>query len=253
MGRMNSAYDDLSEHIYHRAQRKKLSVSMENMQYAHSLMFRPVSDRHFRNALYVGVGHGHDAILTLLNNRAEAVIGVDPFLKEDGNDDEDYLSLLNLIEEMKLKDRFDLRRTTIEEFLTSCRSQFDLIVASDVFHHIFVTRRKLSRDFGVAAQLNTLCSDLFGVARDEGVLLVSEVERHGIRPILNKLGLHKTNVGFSTKQSAGQWRRGIESSGWNSTGIGNYVPHRLRRWFFLKWGLLPRMTVCNRYHLYFRK
>ena len=203
---------------------KSLTVSFEKMIYANNAIF---GGANFESALFVGVGHGHDALIQLLLNRIQIIDGVDPFYADDGNDDSDYTELLTLVEDLQLKERFTVFKDEIQSFLEKPTRNYDLIVLPDVLHHIFVTKKKLDRTVQF-----TQCVDLFkqlaSVSRENGTLIISDAPRTGLRCVMVNCGVIKSSVDYSTKQDSEQWVRAATLAGWKFEYRKNYVPYALR-------------------------
>lgn len=241
---------ELASLIHERARKRGLSVSFEKMQYAGNVFLESLPQDRFKNALFIGVGHGHDALLSLANGNIERVVGVDPYIESDGNGDEDYRDLIEAIRDYGLGERFAVHKATIEEFLDYNNESFDLIVIADVLHHIFVTRDRL-----VKSSLFDDARSLFRSLKEAapgGYLAISDVQRYGLRPWATRLGILKGNVNYATKQSHWQWDRAIVEAGWARIGMKNYIPYRLRNLSPLLGGNLGRWTICSKYFLYYK-
>jgi len=240
----------LEKHISRRAAHRSLTVNLTKMRYVQTSLFSMVPEDNRKRALYVGVGHGHDATLALLSEMVEEVIGVDPFIETDGNGDEDYRALLELIDELELNNSFTVERKTIQDYLATCNKTFDLIIVSDALHHIFVTTDLLSHS-ELFADAVSLFSDLYRVSNKSGMMVISEVEKYGLRPWLNRTGVLKGNIDFSTKQPSCEWKKAAEKASWKLCNVRNYIPYQLRFFTFLGSGFLSRHTFCNGVILYF--
>lgn len=240
----------LEKHISRRAEHRGLTVNLTKMRYVQASLFSMIPEENRKRALYVGVGHGHDATLALLSGMVEEIIGVDPFVETDGNGDEDYRDLLELINKLKLNNSFTVERKTIQDYLATCNKTFDLIIISDALHHIFVTTALLSHS-ELFADAVSLFSDLYRVSNKSGVMVISEVERYGLRPWLNRIGVLKGHIDFPTKQPSYEWKKAAEKASWKLCDIRNYVPYPLRFVPFIGSGFLSRHTLCNGVVLYF--
>ena len=119
---------------------RSLSVSIDKMSYSNSVSVGSYNKK-FDNALFVGVGHGHDVLMHLINGYVDKVDGVDPYYALDGNDDLDYENLVNLTQDLGLNERLTIYKETIQTYLSNCKKNYDLIVLPDVLHHIFVTEK----------------------------------------------------------------------------------------------------------------
>lgn len=243
-------FDSLKASIKDRlVRRSSLTVSYEKLLYANQTVF---GSSMYESALFVGVGHGHDAVLQLLLNQIRAVDGVDPFYPEDGNDGDDYTALLALVDEFNLQTRFNVFKEEIQSFLKKTSRAYDLIVLPDVLHHIFVTENRLVR-----TQLFEQCVKLFkqfySVSRENGTLVISDAPRAGLRCILANYGLVNTAVNYRTKQAPNQWISAAKLAGWEFEYTKAYVPYPLRSiahlidvpplpWFY-----------SNHYHLRLRR
>lgn len=207
-----------------------------------------------KNALYVGVGHGHDAIIALLNNKVEMVTGVDPYFEGHGNTESDYRELLHLIDAYSLETRFIVRREKIEEYLENQgEGSYDLIIANDVFHHIYETTKPLSKsDLYIDAV--QLFKKLKVLAADNCMLVLGEVQRYGLIPLLKNIGFQKnSSINYRTKQSIGEWKNLITAAGWSYYKLKYYVPYQLRKYEVLFSNFLIGPLVIKRFHIYFKK
>lgn len=241
---------ELADLVKQRAEKRGLSVSLEKMEYATQAFFAPLPEGRFENALFVGVGHGHDALVALAGKKIIRVVGVDPYIESDGNGEEDYQSLLETIRSLGLTDHFVVHKATIQEFLIDNHETFDLIVIADVLHHIFVSLEPLSKSV-LFDDAKSLFSTLKDVAPN-GYLAISDVQRHGLRPWLHRVGLLPGSVDYRTKQSHRQWDYVVTQAGWSGIGFKNYLPYRLRKITFLLDGLWGRWSLCDKYFLYYK-
>lgn len=242
----------LIKSIEKRAKKKRLSSSIEKLKYASRLFFLPMGENKFNKVLFVGVGHGHDALLALAENKAEVVVGVDPYIAEDGNDNEDYDELVALIDELDLTHRFILHKETIQGFLERNTDVYDLIVIPDVLHHIFVTCESLAQ-----SQLFHEAKALFRQLRmisatPDSVLAISEAYRFGLRPWLSKKGFIAGHIDYFTKQSPDQWGHAAASGGWQCIESRVYVPFALRKLSWLLRRSVLRWVFATRYFSYYK-
>ena len=235
--------------IAKRAARRGLHVDIERLRYANQRLFDGVTHKRGR-ALYVGVGHGHDALLALTDGLCNAVVGVDPYLGEHGNDTEDYDDLLSTIETLGLGARFTVARQTIQDYLATAAERFDCIIFNDVLHHIYVTAKPLHADT-CFAEAERLFEDLTSIASADATLVIADVERHGLRPLLTRAGVLKGNIDYATKQAREEWTAAATAGGWHPTGTANYIPWRFRAQTGLWSGTVGRWTLCDKYFLWF--
>jgi len=218
--------------VLERASRRGLSVDPARIAYLQEYL-SPYLEKHGERVLYVGVGHGHDALYALLTGLVERAVGVDPYSGRQGNDYEDYLSLKELIESYGLEDRFEIHPCTIQEYLSSIVERFTAVMAFDVLHHIFVTTDHLSRS-SLFPQVVSLMGGLSERIEEGGLLLVQEAEPRGLRQLLTRLGLLSGTVNYGTKQSWREWRRAISAAGFTFRERQVYIPWALKRW---RWAL----------------
>lgn len=202
------------------------------------------------SVLFVGVGHGHDALIGLLQGKFKHVVGVDPYIETDGNGEADFLVLQSILEELNLKSNFSIHTSKIQDFLVDKEQSFDLIVCNDVLHHIFVDKTRLSESshFKKAVELFT---QLRSVASDDGIMIVKEAQRFGLRPFLYRSGLLTGEVDYATKQSWSEWDTAATQGGWRMDSISNYVPYAFRNFSRFFNGFIGRYTLCDLYQLNF--
>ncbi|MBN2354054.1 MAG: hypothetical protein JXD23_15895 [Spirochaetales bacterium] len=241
----------LEAEILQRSERRIVSTAIDNLRYYNEKIYRYLKRADATQVLYIGIGHGHDALLALLDNRVEKIIGADPYISCDGNDEEDYGKLLGLVEHYSLENRLTLYKGTIEDFCASRSDlRFDAIFMLDVLHHIFITRSPITR-----SPLADLAVETFRMLRsistDTTHLIVSEKTRRGLRPFLSRIGIRYSSADYSTKQQFTQWNRLARKGGWRLSHLHNYVPHSFRRFKFLENTPLGRLTLCDRYLAYY--
>ena len=244
--------DYLAAVIRNRAIRRGLSVDLERLRYANGCLFDRVPESALRHALYVGVGHGHDALLAVLNNQVDSVVGVDPYIDTDGNDTQDYDDIKATIQELGLEDRFSVVRERIEDYLQHVNTTFDCIVFNDVLHHIFVTDALL-RNNSCLPPAVALFESLGALTNAGGTLVISDVERHGLRPFLIRVGALTGHVNYRTKQPREEWTHAAVKGGWSLFDQANYVPWRFRAMEKFWSGAPGRFTLCDKYFLYFSR
>lgn len=243
---------DLEQRIALRSKGRKLHIDLKRMRYANQMLMESIPQCNRRRVLYVGIGHGHDALLNLLEGNVQRIVGVDPYLGNGGKGEKDYKELLGLIEHYGLQERIDIVRTTIQEFLKTNETLYDLVVMNDVLHHMFVTKLPLSRSELFESTVEFFKS-LEGRVSDSGVMVISDVQRTGIRPWLSRVRVLRGNVNYSTKQNWYEWRRAADETSWVFTLCKKYLPWALRKYGVLCFGSLGLYTVSARYYLYFRR
>lgn len=229
-----------------RSHRYSLATTLDGIRYSNE--FHLKGRQHYQKALFVGVGHGLDAIAALVDERLDQAVGVDPFISDHGNDDRAYNRLLDLISRLGLEKRFIVNRMSIQEFCSGTDDSFDLITMNDTLHHIIETRESL-RKSSLFPKAVELCRSLLPVAAGDGRLIISDVSRHGVRPILNRVGITKVSVDYSSKQNWRQWHAAISAAGWQLERIENYLPFRIGSWAKAVPSGLARYTICDRYCL----
>lgn len=235
--------------IEKRSRKRNLSLNLDKLSYANKFCLEHNPENNpSRDVLVIGVGSGHEVVFNLLQHNFDSALGVDPYIAADGNDDEDYETLLELIETYDLGQRFNLEKTTIQEYLKTNQMTFDIIFAMDVLHHIFETTEVLRRspEFDDAVKMFEM---LKSILNPEGVLVVSEVQRKGLRPWLKNRNLIKGSVNYRTKQNWHEWKHVMEGGGFTFQNLNIYVPHRLRKFKFLLNSRFGLLTACDRYCL----
>jgi hypothetical protein len=243
----------LREAMAERARRHGLTVDLERARRLNSYLYEHKPPTGDSNVLYVGVGHGHDALLALLDGMAGRIVGVDPYLEGHGNNEADADGIQVLLSRLEFEERFTLHRETIEAYLSRHHPphlRFDRIVCADVLHHIFESREILHKT-RLFEEASRLCGDLRAVTGSEGKLAVTDVQRWGVRPLVSRLGLSGGWIDYRTKQSWREWTRAAEEGGWELLWVRNYVPYSFRKLARLLSGPVGRATLCDRYVLTF--
>jgi hypothetical protein len=246
----------IEQAIKRRAKHRGLNVDFERMRYFNSLLFDIGAGEQAGQTLYVGVGHGHDALLAIADHQTERVIGVDPYISGHGNNDEDLRLLLEIIEELDLIEQFTVKRMLVQEHLEQAGKKVDRIVCNDVLHHIFVTEERLTKSelFPGAVELFRRFLDS---VTDDGVLLVADVGRHGLRQYIHRvaraLGFARFQGNYIRKQQWSEWDAALQEAGWRRESVRNYIPFSLKEHDSLFGGWLGRATLCDKYFLTYRK
>ncbi len=240
----------LNEAIQTRAKHRGLKVDIDRMRYFNARLYDVGAGDIARQTLYVGVGHGHDALLAIVDHQTERVIGVDPFISGHGNDDEDLRLLGEVVDDLNLADHFAIRRMFIQEYLDEPHDKVDRIVCNDVLHHIFETDERLAN-----SAMFTDAVELFGrfrdAAADDGILIIADVGRHGLRQYVH--GVSRPLGNYTRKQQWREWDTALREAGWQRNSVRNYVPYGLRAYENLLCGWLGRATICDKYFLTYRR
>jgi hypothetical protein len=201
--------ETLGRAIARRSKYRALRVDFARMRYLNSLLFNMGLRAFVFETLYVGVGHGHDALLSIADNQTERVIGVDPYIGGHGNNDEGFRLLLEIIDELELAEKFTVKRMFVQAHLDGMTDKVDRIICNDVLHHIFVTSDRLTK-----SDLYSDAVELFAKFRDaitdDGVLVVADVGRHGLRQYLHGVARPLGFAGFREISS-------VNSNGPNGT------------------------------------
>lgn len=235
--------------IHARMLRRSLTGSLEGMRYANGYAF---VDSPANNTLYVGVGHGLDALLALADDHMKKAIGVDPFIAEHGNDEDDEATLARLIADLGLAGRFVLHKGVIQDYRPAKSDLPDLVVINDVLHHIFETRERLRRS-ALYPQAVELFQHLHEISAPGARLVIGDVSRHGLRQLLGRIGLHQAHIDWNTKQNWREWDAAVRRGGWRRLAATDYVPYRLRSLRSVVRGPLARYTVLTKYYLHYAR
>lgn len=240
----------MEKSIAQRAIIRGLTVDYKKLEYFVKEFFNPIDLPQNAKALFVGLGHGHDAVLALAETTLSTIVGVDPFIENHGNGVSDHDELINLVNELGLSEKIEIKKMHVQEYLRDCVEKFDVIVCADVLHHIFVTPLSLNKS-ECAREAEELFKSFHSVLNRDGRLLISETSRHGLRPFLAKRNVLKTEVDYTTKQDFSEWVICASNAAWNLERVSNYVPYQLRnfsRYFPDNWA---RYTYCDRYFIEF--
>jgi SAM-dependent methyltransferase len=247
---MNNISKNFIDAVISRTKRRGSTADIVRLRYANDCFYSLV-ESHPERVLYVGVGHGLDALLALNDGHVNNITGVDPFVGEHGNDDIDYQNINRLIEESDNKNKFEVKRMSIQNYLNHSDDKYDLIICNDVLHHIFWTNDYLTKS-KYSNDSVELFNSLTNACTEHGMLIISEPERHGLRQMLTNLGILSGCVNYSTKQPRSEWINAAEKGGWELITGTNYVPWVLRSFSILLSGILGRYTTCDKYILTFR-
>lgn len=247
----NQALEDLAQSIRARSEHRGIHVDLEKIRYSIHQFYQNVPAFYRRKALYVGVGHGQDALLAMLEGLVESVVGVDPY-EGGGNDDDDYSDLLSLINKFKLADNFLVQKGTIEDYLQQEGDPVSVVVCCDVLHHIFETETPLRQSdcydnaIELFQQMNKACGK-------DGMLMISDVQRNGFRPAMAKRGYLKTPVNYRTKQNWQEWHAAAKEAGWKLKRKEIYIPFAFQNVGWMFRNTLGLYTLCDRYFLFYEK
>lgn len=246
-----TAREILARAVGERAARRGLNADLDRIRYANNYLYTESGPSDQNTTLYVGVGHGHDAMLALIDELTGEITGVDPYIGDHGNDDQDFEALVQLISELSLENRFTVQRNTVQSYLDGDPGSFDRIVCSDVLHHIFEESVPLTQspEFDAAV---ALFKRFRAITRPGGSLVISDAGRHGLRQLIHQAGLNKFRGNYQNKQPWQQWDAALVQAGWRRTSLHNYIPFPLRQYSKLFSGLLGRYTVCEHYVLSYR-
>jgi spermidine synthase len=215
----------LERFVAQRARERNLSITFDKLAYVQSHIISELSS-HGERVLYVGVGHGHDAVYCLLKGAVKKAVGVDPYLTNPGNP-QDRINLNQLLEQTGLQDRFQVVVGTIEKYIEHSEQSFSAIVMFDVLHHIFEVRGRLSH-CGRAGQAAQLAQRLSDHLEPGGVIIVQETEPWGLRQAITRMGLLSSQVVYKTKQHWRQWADMLTGPGLRLKAKMVYLPWRLR-------------------------
>jgi len=234
--------------IEKRCLKRNLKADLERIRYSNECLYQDISTS--GKILYVGLGHGLDALLALIDDLAIEITGIDPYIDEHGNDQQDYDELIKLTRQYNIENKYLIKKTTIQEFLNNTRDKYDAVICSDVLHHIFWTS-ELLQESDLSSSAVELFKSLLNASGKNGLLIISEPERHGLRQMLTKNGVLKGCVNYSTKQPRNEWIKAAENGGWKLIHSTNYVPWALRAYSPLLSGIVGRYTACDKYILTF--
>jgi hypothetical protein len=130
--------------------------------------------------------------------------------------------------------------------------RFNAIVMFDVLHHIFVTEHPLDASAYFDDALD-LFRDLRNALHDDGIIIVSETPRHGLRPFLKNKGLLQSNLNYKTKQEPSQWLKAFRKAGFRLLKKRVYVPYALRQAAFFLDSPLGLYTASDRLYFFLEK
>lgn len=94
-----------------RSRKRNLTANLDKLSYANEISLEHIPENNpSKDVLLIGVGSGHDVVSNLLQNKFHSALGIDLYIATDGNDDEDYRTLLELIDNYGLSQRFHLEK-----------------------------------------------------------------------------------------------------------------------------------------------
>ncbi len=233
-----------------RSTRRGLHTNIERMRYVNEHLYRWCKPDRPHKTLYVGVGHGLDALLALQDGLTAQIIGVDPYFDAAGNDSKDLDHLMAVTNTLGLQNQFTVAQMTIQDYLLRHDTQFDLIIINEVLHHIYKTDDLLrqSRHMG---QTVDLFRRLRATSNCAGSLVIGDAERHGLRQMFTNVGLLKSSIRYGTKQPREEWSSAAIEGGWELANQMNYIPWAFRNQAWMWSGRLGRHTLCDKYILHF--
>lgn len=247
-------FEILKKYIGKRVQKSNLSFDLEKIIYGNNFLFKYLKNKKFKNALYIGLGHGFYAILTILQGYVENITGVDPYDDEQGGEgceDSDYEGLKAMTAEYNMDEALSIKKMSIDDFLKNEKDRYDLIIARDVLHHIFKNPNLISKT-DMHEQAINLFKQLKNLAHENTLFIVSDVGRYGLLPLLKKWGIVHDSVRYYNKQPSGEWTSAMKKADWQLIKRYNYVPFKLRNISLLFRGYLNQYFLANRYFLYFK-
>jgi len=253
----NHPIKELERLIEERSRRRGLHTDLARLRYTNNYIYSGIGHQRNGRVLYVGIGHGHDAVLALLDGLVGNIVGVDPFRAKDGSLRPEYEELISLVKRCGLDSRFSIERIGIDEYTKTCKERFDAIICSDVLHHIFVSRKLLEKSEEFDKTI-TFFSRLATITCKGGRIAISEIDRRGLRPLLAKLFIalgirNKSSLKYGTKQTRSQWVRAAERGEWSILYHKNYIPWKLRKQRWLWSGMFGRLTLCDRYFIFLHR
>ncbi len=239
----------LAEVISEKADERDLTISYDKLIYNIETWIDGVENR--GRVLDIGCGGGFALCLLCARYEFDYGIGVDPYIPEDGNDEEDYKALINLITDMGFRDRIEIFRSPIKIFFENHfeESNFDLVLMRDVLHHIFPSEKPLYKNFNMSEDCEKLLVNVRKRLHNKGTLLIEEVARTGLRQIL----LKSKNVSYYNKQNISEWKKVLDAAGFKKIEVRTYVPYCLRLLRKLLDNPFGRKLCCTRYFLICRK
>ena len=247
----NAVPESLRRGLLRRATRVGLHVDAQHRRYLNSYLYGANTSRPGR-VLYVGVGNGFDAFLALYDGLCDEIVGIDPYIESDGSGEDDYRTLIELIDDQGFGERFAVKCQRVEDYLEAPEGKFDLIICNHVLHHIYWMEERLT-DSPRLEEAQDLFRQLNQVAAADGRFVIHDTSRHGLRPLIFQSGLIRTHVDYRAKQSWTEWDRAVRAGGWAHLSLVNYVPYPLRAWKGLRTSRLARVTLCEAYVLTYGK
>jgi len=244
----------LEKSINSRRIEKELSINMKKLHYAIKYYYHHTNKK-VERLLVIGIGHGHDAILSLLEGYVELIDGVDPFYAADGNDDRDYNELLEIINKLELTNNINVHKLTIQDYLKNKKNMiglYDMVIIPDTLHHIYVTKSKISNS-KYKNDCVQLFKSIYEVVKPGGHLCISEAPRNGVIPMLTKCQLIKTEVDYSTKQQMAEWKNILKETSWSYKGYSIYIPNAFKILYILNKFRCLSYVFSSRYFLYYKK
>ncbi len=183
------------------------------------------------------IGGGKATAGFLFSSRLKKYVCVDPY-EGTGNPKENFNLVTNLVKEKNIKN-MEIKKMNLEKFyMENSRNIFDIVLLSDVLHHIFPAPALLKN---VVEYLNLVARFLKSPG---GLLLIREVMPINISQVISSL--NKNNVNFSTKQFPGFWLRAIkETDFFNYFFYQYHVPFKLRLFFPVIKGLKSVLFLAS--------
>lgn len=186
-------------------------------KWAYSQLFNNID---LKGKRLLDIGGGRAIIGFYYSDKLGSYVCVDPY-EGRGNPKENLELALKTIQDKDINN-MEIKRMTLDKFYTDkTKNIFDIVLISNVLHHIFPKQTLLSF---VIEYFNLVAKFLKAPG---GLLLIKEVMPVNISQWL--WFLNKDNVNFSTKQFPSFWLKALkETNLFNNFIYEYYVPYKVR-------------------------
>jgi len=208
----------LEQHIEKWSKSKGANVSLDSFRYEFEQFKEIVGKQKFPRVLEIGSGSGLFLTYLLVSSHSDQCVGIDPVYEKDGTKKNEVHKTREIIEEMNIKNKIDLRFQTFQGFLKSGEDKYDLIIFRDSLHHIYPKEGKDSKKESIR-NLSRVKSFL----KDNGHIYILEESRphflYRLGHDLHRLLRGNDKMDWKDKRTKGEWKNILKEAGFQEISI----------------------------------